>query len=360
MPDFDKTFRNEYTYAAAFLKDEAAFSARWQWLVRRLKLLMAPVGFSPEHATALDDLRREIRGHLGTEDQALLSMLVIDEAPAGAQVPNPKALVRLAVLKLLRHVYLLSAPGAHAVWLVSLPTRFGNWPTDEFTDCVSSMPMLCSYLRDRTEIFSQRDKQDLAFTAQQALAWCQKTDMVLAEARSGNNETAITLVRRWFADPQTDEKELKQTISILSTGFKKILALLNKGRLILTDWVPLRNATGRIDQNWLNAEAFTFPEPGEGLDVVYIEQAFFSGFAASVLHGPKNWVRILVHELSHMASGTTDVNLGFVRYAHRGIGPHAGFPGRAAAQNADNWAFFCADCAGELTHGERNHALKII
>ena len=41
-------------------------------------------------------------------------------------------------------------------------------------------------------------------------------------------------------------------------------------------------------------------------------------------------------------------------------GPHAGFPGSAAIRNADSWAFFCADCAGVLTDGERNMALKII
>ncbi len=41
-------------------------------------------------------------------------------------------------------------------------------------------------------------------------------------------------------------------------------------------------------------------------------------------------------------------------------GPHAGFAGSAAIRNADSWAFFCADCAGVLTDGERNMALKII
>ena len=51
--------------------------------------------------------------------------------------------------------------------------------------------------------------------------------------------------------------------------------------------------------------------------------------------GQKNWIRVLVHELTHLVCGTDDVNIGQARYAHYGIGPHAGFPGSAATRNAE-------------------------
>jgi hypothetical protein len=92
------------------------------------------------------------------------------------------------------------------------------------------------------------------------------------------------------------------------------------------------------------------------MDVVYVENAFFGHDAGGVVHDLKNWIRIVVHELSHLVCGTTDVNGD--RYAHSGIGPHAGFPGSDAVCNADSWAFFAADCAGQLTDGNRLLALR--
>jgi hypothetical protein len=65
-----------------------------------------------------------------------------------------------------------------------------------------------------------------------------------------------------------------------------------------------------------------------------------------------------VHELSHLVCGTHDVNDGQSRYAWSGIGPHAGYPSAETIRNADNWAFFAADCAGALTAGQRETALR--
>jgi hypothetical protein len=191
--------------------------------------------------------------------------------------------------------------------------------------------------------------------------------MVLANAaKAANGGTgrkevdALNLVKRWFADPATSIDDLKGYIATLSKGFKDIIAMLNRGHFVLTDWVPLRTATTAGDIKFLYSEAFTFRNNGEGLDVVYIEKSFFTDDPGGVVHGQKNWTRVVVHELTHLVCGTEDVNIGKARYAWYGIGPHAGFPGSAAIRNADSWAFFCADCAGILTEGERNKALKII
>ena len=168
------------------------------------------------------------------------------------------------------------------------------------------------------------------------------------------------MVRRWFAEPGLPENDLKTYIATLQQGFKSIIAMLNRGRFVLTDWVPLRNASTADEIGFLNSEAFTFPSNAEGMDVVYIERSFFVDHPGNVLKGQRNWIRILVHELSHLVCGTQDVMIGNTRYAWYGIGPHAGFPGSAAIRNADSWAFFCADAAGALAAGERNLALKIL
>jgi hypothetical protein len=136
--------------------------------------------------------------------------------------------------------------------------------------------------------------------------------------------------------------------------------MLNKGNFIVTDWVPFRGTSDVDEADFLASEAFTFAGNHEGMDVVYIESNFFVDNPGNILPGQANWTRIIVHELSHLVCGTDDVQNGQARYAWYGIGPHAGYPGAECARNADNWAFFAADCAGALTDAQRTTALKIV
>jgi hypothetical protein len=264
-------------------------------------------------------------------------------------------------------VYLVNRSGNRKTFVVSLPTELQDWPSDDFNARANTQAATRTLLRSKSEIFSSDDKKHLASATRHALAWCQRTTMVLAlaagaaDGKAGaQGAAALNLVKRWFADPATSLPDLVIYIGRLQSGFKEIIKTLNKGHLILTDWVPLRTASVASEIDWLNAEAFTFSSRGEGLDVIYIERSFFTVNAGNVVNGLKNWTRIIIHELSHMVCGTEDVNIGNARYAWYGIGPHAGYPGSACIRNADNWAFFSVDCAGQLTDAERTKALKII
>ena len=344
------------------------------WLVKDLYKLMDTEGFDAGRASALSELRKKViqgeGGLLGhkkiSEDKGILSAVgAWTDDGAGSLESVVKS--RAAVLKLLHHVYLLNRSGNRKVWLLSLPLDFHDWPTDDLHARAATQIAARILLRSSNEIFSHEDKKHLAAAAQHALAWCQKTGMVLANAAQATQGkggakgvSAVNLVKRWFADPAVSVNDLNGYVSSLASGFKAVIAMLNKGHFVLTDWVPLRTATVQNDVDFLYSEAFTFPSRGEGMDTVYIEKSFFTDDAGGVVHGQKNWIRVLVHELTHLVCGTEDVNIGRARYAHYGIGPHAGFPGSAAIRNADSWAFFAADCAGILTDSERTHALKII
>jgi hypothetical protein len=300
-----------------------------------------------------------------SEDKALLQAVKAwSEDSRGAIDANAK--MRAAALKMLRHVYLLSRSGNRQVWVHSLPRQFLDWPSDHFHSQATTDSAVKRVLRSRREQFNWEQKKYLSTSSQQALAWCQKTSMLLANAASTDKKaekkrnSARDVVKRWFADPGTSDTDLTTYIGKLAKGFKDITATLNKGQLILTDWVPLRAASTSDELDFLNAEAFTFASKHEGLDVVYIEKSFFQDVAGNVLKGQKNWTRIVVHELTHLVCGTEDVKIGNARYAWYGIGPHSGFPGSAAVRNADSWAFFCADCAGVLLEAERNKALTIV
>ncbi len=368
MPDWSKKFKTEYDYDKAWIGHSAGFEKESQSLAAGLNRLMSVDGFDVGEAKSLSKLRRAVKkvdGKTVTEDHGILSMVGAWTTNAsGTMADGPK--MTAAALKLLRHTYLLNRWGNNKVWIVSLPDDFGDWPSRDMNARAGTEIAARILLRSSNEHFSGEQKKYLANSTSQSMAWCHKTLMVLASAAkaskkgSKKNVAAFNLVKRWFADPGASEADVNSYIGKLIFGFKQMTAMIGKGNFILVDWVPLRGATTAQEIRFLNSEAFTFASNGEGLDVVYIEQSFFQNHPGNVLSGQKNWTRIVVHELTHIAAGTKDIVNGAARYAHYGIGPHAGYPGSQCVQNADNWAFFAADCAGMLVTSERNQALKII
>jgi hypothetical protein len=127
---------------------------------------------------------------------------------------------------------------------------------------------------------------------------------------TAGRDAGRAIVRLWFAETGLPDATLDTFISTLDTGFKALIAQLNKGHFVLTDWVPFRGTTDADEVDYLNAEAFTFAGFGEGMDVVYIESNFFVDNAGNILPGQANWTRIIVHELTHLVCDTVDVPAG--------------------------------------------------
>ena len=369
MVDWTKKFKPEYDAAKAVIAKTETFDREWRPLLMRLQKLMGDEGFEAGQEEALSVLRSKVVAGTSqtkiSEDKGILQgASAWTDADTGTLAAEAKK--RAAALKFLRHVYLLNKSGSRKLWIHSLPVEFTDWPSRQLDASAATMGAAKTLLRSKKEHFSEQQKRYLGNSTFEAVAWCQKAGIVLATAGaaagSGPNPartTARDMVKRWFAEPGLAETTLDTYIATLSAGFKKLLAVLGKGHFVVTDWVPFRGATAADEIKFLNSEAFTFRNKSEGMDVVYIESSFFAT-GGNVLSGQKNWTRIIVHELTHLVCGTTDVNNGNARYAWYGIGPHAGYPGSDCVQNAENWAFFAADCAGQLTDGERAEALTII
>jgi len=368
MVDWSKTFKSEYDAARTTIGKESAYATKWQSLVRKLAKLMDAVGFDAGQESALGELRTAVTKGEGqnkiSEDKGILQAAgAWTDGSTGVIAPEAKK--RAASLKFLRHTYLLNKFGNHKVWVFNLPTDFKDWPSRYLATNASTAGQVKLLLASGKEHFSDRDRARLGSSTQNAMAWCQKAGIILANAAPGgstpnqHSANARALVSRWFAEPGLLDATLNTSIATLTQGFKKIIATLNKGHFVVTDWVPFRGTTLADELDFLQSEAFTFRSFGEGMDVVYIESNFFTP-NANVLGGQANWTRILVHELSHLVCGTEDVQNGQARYAWYGIGPHAGYPNSDCIKNAENWAFFAADCGGALSQSERNLALKII
>jgi hypothetical protein len=162
---------------------------------------------------------------------------------------------------------------------------------------------------------------------------------------SPDTEANKKLIDRWFAPAGTTQRAT--LVSNLKAGFDKIVTSLNDNLVIFTDHPPDR---GDPDKKFEEAYVYGSHRPR----AIYIEQAFFKQFAVGVLQGGKqNWARVIVHECTHLDAQTEDHS-----YAWQGIRPNTTNLTRSqAAENADSWAFFAADCGGALVANDRTRAL---
>jgi hypothetical protein len=146
----------------------------------------------------------------------------------------------------------------------------------------------------------------------------------------------------------------------------KIAIGLKVGDLIVLD-DPAQRGT---NSSWEESEAYTFTL--NDIHAVWVEPGFWGN--GNTLTGATNWARIILHELTHNYCQTADHS-----YSWQGLLPRESDvfrrvnnarvvqePGYSAVRtltmaqcqnNADTWAFFCADAAGALSDGDRIAAL---
>lgn len=242
---------------------------------------------------------------------------------------------RLGALEVLRHTWLLKRFGGHRVWCVGVPPAYREWPAVALK---GDLPSAVSKLSDTCDRFDAEDRKHLADASQKALAWVHKAMIVSGNMKARKNFERVAC---WFADAASTDNDVIAMGATLNAGLKKIAAKLKSGRLVYTDHVAARG-TPDFD----GVEAFVW---GDRLDVVYIENEFFG--SRNTLSGLANWTRIVIHELTHRELDTDDH-----AYEHQGMAPRK-IGAAKALDNADSWAWFCADCGGALTSSHISNAL---
>jgi len=334
-------FSEAYTEVLAGLASKQFSSDKeWQSFITRARKLAGTEGFDVNEASLVDDLRKYLRKADAKGSNEAVSLLAgageaLSGTGAGATVDTELA-KRLGALKTLRHTYLLKRFGAHKVWCLSIPTSFTDWPHEALKGGIASTT---TKLVDQSERFTVEQRKHLSNASQEGLKWVHKAMSVAGNPKSKSN---FALIARWFADGSSTDADMVTAAGTLNAGLKKLAAKLKSGRLIYTDSVSERGTTANE-----GTEAFVWGDP---LDVVYIEEEFFG--ARNTLTGLTNWTRIVVHELTHRELDTKDH-----AYEHQGINPRT-LGAAKAIENADSWAWFCADCAGALSNGVIKNALE--
>lgn len=330
-------FGREYAAQKKIL-DSATLSGFCTGL-RDLRHVLGPEGPDRAHAHVLDTMRDVSLKF--QEAERIMEAAGLD--PAGVGVPSDAGVRNAGLLKFLRHLYMVGARGAQQVWVLSTPATFRSFPQDELLDANLSHGMVRAKLGDVTEKFDEQTRKRLGECMQQGLRWVEAAKRTLAGANS--DAAAMEKVRRWFAGDATSDATLQATIAILHDGFKKMATSLNGNLVVITD-VPSRRDSA--DTEFTEALMVRLNGQHEVPRTIYIERALFENYEISVIHDmKKNWTRVLVHECAHIDGGVKDE-----RYAIGGIGVGSRLSDAQAANNADSWAFFAADCAGALTEGE--------
>jgi hypothetical protein len=311
----------------------------WQKLIRNARKLVQADGFDIGSKRVVSDLRKKLRN---ASAKGTNEAVVLYEA-AGEKLSGTGAGVligidlakRLGALKSIRHTYLLKQFGGHKVWILAIPTSFTQWPHDALKGALGGAT---AKLVDLSERFSGEDRKNLSNASQEGLKWVHKSMIVTSSPKKKAN---FALIARWFADNNSKDEDMYTAAATLNAGFKKVAKMLKSGKLIYTDSVAERGTTENV-----GTEAFVW---SDALDVVYIEEEFFG--TQNSLTGLTNWARIVVHELTHREVDTKDH-----AYEHQAINPKK-MTAAKAIENADSWAWFCADCAGALTDGQVKNAL---
>ena len=304
-----------------------------------LKRVLGADGPDRAHAGTLDTLRDV--SFKFKEAEKIMEAAGLD--PAGTGIPADAGVRNAGLLKFLRHLYMVGARGSQQVWVLDTPASFTRYPQEELLDAGLSHQMIKTRLTGVNEQFGSDTRKRLGECMQQGLRWVEAAKLALASASS--DPAAMAKVKRWFADGSTSAATLQSTISTLQAGFKKMAASLNGNLIVITD---MPHERGSSANELTEAYMLSIGTKSESPRTIYIEQALFENYDISVIHDmKKNWTRVLVHEVTHI-DGRTDDH----RYAFEGIGVGTHVTDAQAAENADSWAFFAADCAGALTNGE--------
>ncbi|MCK9608370.1 MAG: M35 family metallo-endopeptidase [Methylomonas sp.] len=324
---------------AALASNKFSTDKDWQALIIRARKLAGADGFDTGEASLVEDLRKKLaKAEANGSNEAVSLFGAAGETLSGTGagvVVDAELGKRLGALKTLRHTYFLKRFGGHKVWCLSIPTLFTDWPCESLAGGLGGVS---SKLNDRNERFSLEQRKHISHASQEGLKWVHKAMAVAGNPKKDKN---FAIVARWFADSSSKDEDVIAAASTLNAGLKKIAAKLKSGQLIYTDSVSERGTTENQ-----GTEAFVWGDP---MDVVYIEEEFFG--TSNTLTGLTNWARIVVHELTHREVKTKDH-----AYEHQGINPKK-LSAAKAIENADSWAWFCADCAGALTAGVVKNAL---
>ena len=222
---------------------------------------------------------------------------------------------------------------------------------DEIRGCTPAQAR--AKLNYADEVYPATMRNHMCTGLQQAQAWSLKC---VAELGGTLDDATKAVVKRWFLPDTADDAATQKVAATLLDGFKKVATLCGSTRVIFSD-EPINRMDGdavagqaNYRESW---QDYAFVDGGslrERLDVVYIQDAALKKWASP----NEGWVATLtiLHEMTHRVINTKDAI-----YDFEGLKPGAVLTTKHALANADSWACFATDMAGQLPG---NRAVKVL
>jgi len=315
----------------------------WETLLKsnwNIPALMEKDGLNYAHAGGLDSLRKTLTSYPKTSAaEKILATTASERKGIAGMVGLGSGDDCAATIKMLKHLYFEHKRGGQDVWVYSPPKKYKKWVFDE----VKGSPV---YMRSRLayeeEVYTANQKRLMCSALQMALRWT-KLAMFMTSLPIDSPISARSNIVKWFAYPDSSDKDVDKIRKKLLDGYKKIANVCNSHRLIFSD-EPL----DRNDGGWKD---WAFVYSSENIDVIYLQNAFLKAS-----EGGNLWecALTIIHEISHRELKTDDH-----AYADQNnVKPHKKhFPTKKAITNADTWGFFATDLAGAVPKAKVNQAL---
>jgi hypothetical protein len=315
------------------------FDNEWKEVAEKLRILLHPDGPDATKAVALDYLRTTIRKKAKSHTPSARADVVIDAADSTAVGFQERA----AMLKTLQHFYLTARRGGQSLWVVDSPKQYSSWAYDELAG--KTQREAKSTLEAEEEVYGAANRKMMAVALQTAQKWAMDCQIKLATPDQKTREK----IRRWFHQDNTDPATIEASRLLLLTGFKNISAACNSSRVIFSDRPHLR-----VNPKYANTYASV--NSSDSMPVIYIYEAFIKSGKRNIFGlRPEMWncAITIIHELSHKIARTVDV-----KYVFEGMKPGRDLTEAEALNNAESWAFFCADMIGVIKKASLIQALE--
>jgi hypothetical protein len=339
-----ETFTEAYDKAMDCAKSYK-FGADWhQYLTDNVCIKMlfgSRDGPDVSRGPGLDKFRQKMKQSRG-EDEGTTLLKAAGLTPSDTKPLTAQQADAIATLKLMRHLYLQAQQGAQSVWIFAQPETYQKWIYDEISGKSASTAK--DILNKLDEVYPLQTRKNMSDGVNQALTWAQK-----CVAKLGSPDGATkAMVERWF-DPGD---KMDKAVGILLAGMKKVSNLLQSNKLIFSDEPIDRNSGGWPD--------YAFVDPGERLEVVYIQDATLQAWGTS----DQKWMATLaiLHEFSHRVINTDDAVYDIAVAKGKNVGglkPGGILTTRHAINNADSWAYFVTDLNGQLSSDRRTRVYQV-
>ncbi|MEN9865543.1 MAG: hypothetical protein RL748_1133, partial [Pseudomonadota bacterium] len=193
--NFAYHFRWQYDWAKLMLSATSKFNPEYLNILLDIQKLMSDSGFDPAHADVLDRLRAKIatgcKGQKALDGgQSILHAVGAWQGDGQKGAIEHSAKMSASALKLLQHVYLIEHAGNRHVSICSLPKFFYHWPSMQMHETVTTPSGAHQLLNSKREQFTALQKKHLVGACARALAWAQRTNVVLSLAASKDSANA--------------------------------------------------------------------------------------------------------------------------------------------------------------------------